>query len=51
MESSVNFSGDEITKMEIRSFISEGLQDVYHNRLIDSDTVFDELEERYNINE
>lgn len=51
MEATINFSEDEITKMEIRSFINEGLQDVYHNRLIDSDTVFDELEERYHRNE
>lgn len=51
MESAVNFSENDIAKMEIRRFINEGLQDIYHNQLIDSDTVFDKLEERYNLNE
>ena len=39
------------TKMELCSFIREGLQDIYYNRLLDSDTVFNQLEERYHTNE
>ena len=48
MEATFHFSEDEIIKAEIRNFINEGLQDVCQNRLLDSDTVFEKLEERYN---
>lgn len=41
----------EETKMEIRYFVQEGLQDMYHNKLLDFDSVFDELQERYSANE
>lgn len=51
MEAAVNYSRDEIVRTEIRSFINEGLQDVCHNRLLDPDVVFDQLEERYHANE
>jgi len=37
--------------MEIRSFVNEGLQDVYQNKLPDFDSTFDELKERYSANE
>lgn len=51
METIINFSKEEIAKMEIRSFVNEGLQDMYFGRLLDFDTTFDELEERYGVDE
>lgn len=50
MEATINYSNDEIARMEIRSFVNEGLQDVYSNRLLDFDETFDKLEERYGAN-
>ena len=47
----VNYLKEEATQMELCSFIREGLQDIYYNRLLDSDTVFNQLEERYHTNE
>ena len=38
---------EENPKMEIRTFINEGLKDVQNNDLYDFDEVFDELESRY----
>lgn len=51
MEAVINYSQKEVARMEIRKFINEGLQNVYGNKLMDFDTTFDELEERYNANE
>lgn len=51
MEATIHYSSEEITKMELRSFVNEGLQDVYNNNLLDFDSTFDELEERYVANE
>lgn len=51
MEATINYSQEEVTRMEIRSFVNEGLQDVYLNKLLDFDATFDELEERYVANE
>lgn len=50
MEATINYSQEEVTRMEIRSFVNEGLQDVYQNKLLDFDETFDELEERYSAN-
>ncbi len=50
MEVTVNYYTKEIAKTEIRNFVEEGLQDVYHERLLDFDTTFDELEQRYSAN-
>ena len=50
MEITVNYSQEEIARMEIQAFVNEGLQDVYQNKLLDFDTTFDELEERYSAN-
>ena len=47
----INYSREEVARMEILKFINEGLQNVYGNKLMDFDTTFDELEERYNANE
>lgn len=51
MDVTINYSQEELTRMEIRSFVNEGLQDVYQNKLLDFDSTFDELEERYSANE
>lgn len=51
METIFNYSQEETSKIKIRNFINEGLQDVYHDRLLDFDAVFNELEERYRANE
>lgn len=51
MEATINYSSAEFTRMQIRSFVSEGLQDVYNNNLLDFDDTFDELEKRYNADE
>jgi len=51
MEATINYSQKEITRKEIRNFVNEGLQDVYQSKLLDFDTTFDELEERYSANE
>lgn len=51
MEAAIIYPQDEISKTEIHSFVREGLQDVSQNRLLDFDTVFDELEVRYHANE
>lgn len=41
------YTTEESTKMEIRTFINEGLKDVQNDDLYDFDEVFDELESRY----
>lgn len=51
MKSTISCSQEELTRMEIRSFVTEGLQDIYQNNLQDFDSTFDELEERYSANE
>ncbi len=51
MESTVHYFQGESAKREIRNFVNEGLQDVYNNKVLDFDAVFDELEERYSANE
>ena len=47
MKISVNYLPAEATEKELHSFITEGLKDVYQNNLLDFDSVFDALEERY----
>ncbi len=47
MKTSVNYLPAEATEKELHSFITEGLKDVYQNNLLDFDSVFDALEERY----
>lgn len=49
MEATMNYSQEETARMEIHAFVNESLQDVYQNKLLDFDTTFDELEERYSI--
>lgn len=47
----MNYSQEELAKMEIHQFVNEGLQDVYDNNLLDFDTTFDALEKRYIAND
>lgn len=51
MKTTINCSQEEITRAEIRRFVSEGLQDVYEDKLLDFDSAFEEIEERYSTNE
>ena len=51
METTINYSQEEVTRTEIRNFVQDGLQDVWHNQLLDFDSTFDELQERYSVNE
>ena len=51
MEATIDYSHEEIARLQIRSFVQEGLQDVYNDELLDFDAVFDELEERNGGNE
>ncbi len=51
METTMNYSQEEQVRREIRGFVNEGLLDVCNNKLLDFDTTFDQLEERYNANE
>ena len=51
METKINYSQDEISRMELRSFVKEGLPDAYNNQLLNFDSTFNELEERYSANE
>ncbi len=50
MEAIANHSQEEYARMELRKFVNEGMLDVYNNKLLDFDTTFDELEERYSAN-
>ncbi len=51
MEAKLNYSTEEIARMEIRNFVNEGLQDATNNNLVNFDELFDELETRYRANE
>lgn len=51
MKTILNYSQEDTAKMEIREFVNDGLEDMYHNRLVDFDHAFDELEKRYHANE
>ena len=37
MEATINYSQEDVVRMEIRGFVNEGLQDVYTNKLLDFD--------------
>lgn len=43
----VMYTQEELTRIEIRNFVNEGLRDVQNNDLYDVDEVFDELKGRY----
>lgn len=51
MKTITNYSQEEITRMEICSFVNDGLKDMYYSRLVDFDCAFHDLEERYHTNE
>ena len=51
MEATTNYSQEEMTRVDIRRFVKEGLQDAYDNKLLDFESTFNELEERYSANE
>ena len=43
----VVFTLEETARMEIRSFVNDGLKDVQEGNLYDFNEVFDEIEKRY----
>lgn len=47
MEAHITYTPEDLTKLEIRQFVNEGLKDVNDDLLLDFDTTFDELEKRY----
>ncbi len=49
MKAAIDYSQKSVAEKEFISFINEGLKDAYNNSLLDFDTVFDELEERYKV--
>lgn len=50
MEATVSYSKEDFTRVELRKFIEEGLQDAYDGNVQDFDATFDELEKRYSAN-
>lgn len=50
MEATIEYSKEELTRVELRKFLDEGLQDVSNNQLLDFNETFDELEKRYSAN-
>lgn len=43
----IQYSKEELARMEIRDFVNEGLKDIKDGNVYDIDEVFDELEARY----
>lgn len=41
MEATTHYSQEVVARMEVRGFVNEGLQDVYNNKLLDFDIVFE----------
>jgi len=50
MEATIEYSKEELARMELRKFLDEGLQNVENHQLLDFDETFDELEKRYSAN-
>lgn len=44
MEARITYTPEDLAKVEIQQFVSEGLKDVYDNNLFDFNSTFDELE-------
>ena len=47
MEARITYSQAELTNLELRKFVNEGLQDIQNNNLVSFEATFDELEKRY----
>lgn len=50
MEATIQYSKEELARVELKKFLDEGLQDVSRGQLLDFDETFDELEKRYSAN-
>ena len=50
MDATIEYSKEELARIELRKFLDEGLQDVQNQRLLDFEETFDELEKRYSAN-
>ena len=47
MEPGIQYSLEDAARVEMRQFVLEGLQDLQEGKLLDFNSVFDELEKRY----
>lgn len=47
MKTVLEYTEEDVIKIEIRQFINEGLKDAYEGNLTDVDEAFDKLEKRY----
>lgn len=47
MEARIDYTSEELARMEIRQFVNQGLEDICDNALLDFDSTFDEIERRY----
>ena len=47
MDVTLPFSHDVLERTDFHKFLQDGLQDVYHNDLLDFEQAFDELEKGY----
>ena len=43
----IQYTQEELARIEIRNFINEGLKDAQNGDVQDVDTAFDEIESRY----
>lgn len=50
MEATIEYSKEELARMELRKFLDEGLDEANNNQLLDFEETFDELEKRYSAN-
>ncbi|MBQ8823075.1 MAG: hypothetical protein IJZ82_10555 [Lachnospiraceae bacterium] len=51
MEAKMTYSSADYARLELRQFVQDGLQDALSKPLLDFDTTFDELEERFGAND
>ena len=51
MEARLHYIPSDSAQAELCNFVNEGLQDILNGKLLDFDTTFDELEERFGAND
>ena len=50
MEATLQYTQDELARVELRKFINEGWKDIEEGKCLDFEATFDELEKRYSAN-
>ena len=50
METRIEYSKEELARIELRKFLDEGLQEATTEKLLDFNETIDELEKRYSAN-